>query len=341
MTISKGLNLQKFKFRGLHPGVSIGMASDRYAGWVGQVYSDGRYTKEIKPRTHKIGEKSFTEEVLPVESVEEYFEHFPILEIDYTYYRLLLDKNGKPTPNYYTLKEYQQYLKKDDQLILKVPQLICARRIRQGGKFVENETYLNPEIFTSQFYKPAVEILGPNLRGFIFEQEYQPKKERVEAEEMAKSLDTFFKAIPKDKRYHIELRTEAYLSEAVFAILEKHGVGLVYSHWTWLPSLSKQFSKTKGRVFNSGGDSIIRLMTPMRMNYEDSYAKAFPFDKMVDGMMNPEMIDDAIQIIMEGVRRRKRMVLIINNRAGGNGPIIAQEIAKRLQGVKLGAWGQA
>jgi hypothetical protein len=173
------------------------------------------------------------------------------------------------------------------------------------------------------------------LRGFIFEQEYQPKKERVEAEEMAKSLDAFFKAIPKDKRYHIELRTEAYLSEPVFEILEKHGVGLVYSHWTWLPPLSKQFSRTKGRFFNSGGDCIIRLMTSLRMSYEDSYAKAFPFDKMVEGMMNSNMIDDAIEIIMEGIKRRKRMNLIINNRAGGNAPMIGQQIAKKLQGVKL------
>lgn len=325
----------KFKFRGLHSNILIGTASDRYAGWTGQVYSEGRYPQGRTRRTHKVGEKSFVEEVLPVESVEEYFEHFPILEIDYTFYRLLLDKSGKPTPNYFTLKEYQQYLKKGDQLILKVPQLISARRIRQGGKFIENGAYLNPEIFTNQFYKPAVEILGPNLSGFIFEQEYQPKKERVEAEEMARSLDAFFKAVPKDKRYHIELRTEAYLSEPVFDILEKHGVGPVYSHWTWLPPLSKQFSKTKGRFFNSGGDCIIRLMTPLRTSYEDSYSKAFPFDKMVDGMMNPEMIDDTFQIIMEGVKRRKRMNLIINNRAGGNGPIIAQQIAKRLQEVKL------
>lgn len=311
------------------------MACDRYAGWVGQVYSEGRYTKEIKHRTHKIGEKSFTEKVLPVESVEEYFEHFPILEIDYTFYRLLLDKNGKPTPNYFTLKEYQQYLKKDDQLILKVPQLIFARRIRQGGKFIENEAYLNPQIFTNQFYQPAVEILGPHLRGFIFEQEYQPKKERVEVEEIAKFLDAFLKAIPKDKGYHIELRTEAYLADPVFDVLERHGVGLVYSHWTWLPPLLKQFSKTKGRFFNSGGDCLIRLMTPLRMSYEDSYAKAFPFDKMVDGMMNPEMIDDAIEIIKEGIRRSKRMNLIINNRSGGNAPMIAQEIAKRLRELKL------
>ncbi len=143
-------------------------------------------------------------------------------------------------------------------------------------------------------------------------------------------MDTFFEAIPKDKRYHVELRTEAYLSEPVFEILEKHGVGLLYSHWTWLPPLLKQLSKTKERLFNSGGDCIIRLMTPLRMSYEDSYAKAFSFNKMVDGMMNPEMIDDAIQTIMEGVRRRKRMNLIINNRAGGSAPMIARFIAKEL-----------
>jgi len=311
MPIEEKSDLKRYRFRELHPNIFIGMASDRYSGWIGQVYSEGRYEKEIKHRTHKIGEKSFTEEVLPVESVEEYFEHFPILEIDYTFYQALLDKNGKPTPNYLILKEYQQYLKNGDQLIFKVPQVIFARRLRRGGKFVENEAYLNSEIFTSQFYKPAVEILGPNLSGFIFEQEYQPQKEGVEPEEMAKSLDAFFKAVLKDKRYHIELRTEAYLSDPVFNVLEKHGVGLVYSHWTWLPPLSKQFSKTKGRFFNSGGDCIIRLMTPLRMSYEDSYAKAFPFDRMVDGMMSPEMIDDTIQILMEGVRRRKRMNLII------------------------------
>ena len=225
------------------------MASDRYAGWIGQVYSEGRYTKEIKPRTHRVGERSFTEEVLPIKSIEEYFEHFPILEIDYTFYRPLLDKSGKPTPNYFTLKQYRQYLKEEDQLILKAPQVIFARRIRRGGKFIDNEAYLNPEIFTHQSYNPAVEILGSHLSGFILEQEYQPKKERVEAEKMAESLDAFFEAVPKDKRYHVELRTEAYLSEPVFAVLEKHGVGLVYSHWTWLPPLSKQFSKNEGEVF--------------------------------------------------------------------------------------------
>jgi hypothetical protein len=86
MPIKEKSDLKRYRFRELHPNISIGMASDRYAGWIGQVYSGERYEKEIKRRTHKIGDKSFTEEVLPVESVEEYFEHFPVLEIDFTFY---------------------------------------------------------------------------------------------------------------------------------------------------------------------------------------------------------------------------------------------------------------
>jgi len=31
------------KFRDLPPKILTGMASDRYAGWIDQIYSDGRY----------------------------------------------------------------------------------------------------------------------------------------------------------------------------------------------------------------------------------------------------------------------------------------------------------
>jgi len=72
---------KSFLFRDLDSNILIGMASDLYAGWIGQIYSAGRYEKGITRRSHKVGDKTFTEETLPVESVAEYFEHFPILEI--------------------------------------------------------------------------------------------------------------------------------------------------------------------------------------------------------------------------------------------------------------------
>jgi len=328
-------DLDQFKFRGLHPEISIGTASDRYSGWVGQIYSENRYESRITRRTNSVGGKSFKEEVLPVDSLEEYFEHFSVLEIDYTFYRPLLEQDGSPSQNYHMLQKYRRYLREGDHLILKVPQLISAQKLRQRGDYVENEAYLNAEIFTERFYKPAIKLLGEQLIGLIFEQEYQRKKDRMPVAEMARSLDEFFEAIPKDDRYHIELRTENYLSTPVFEVLKKHGVGQVLSHWTWLPPLRKQFAKSGHTFFNSGRHCIVRLMTPIGMRYEEAYAKAHPFDKLVEGMLQHEMVEDTARLMRTGLDREVHMDIIINNRAGGNAPLIARQVAKRFQEMGL------
>jgi uncharacterized protein YecE (DUF72 family) len=333
-----GPNLRRstkdFMFRGLHQNILIGTASDRYAGWIGQIYSEGKYERVITRRSHKVGDKAFNEEILSIESVREYFEHFPLLEIDYTFYRPLLEQNGKPTQNFHVLKNYRQHMKEGDLVLVKVPQVITARKLRRAAGFVENDAYLNPEVFIKQFYQPATEILGPCLNGFVFEQEYHPKNDRFPPAKLAEDLDEFFTKTPKDTRYHIELRTEAYWSGPVFDVLKKYGVGLLLSHWTWLPPLRKQFAKINKNFFNSGKQVVIRLMTPLQMSYEESYVKAFPFDKMVDGMLDPEMIEDILSIINEAVGDGYRVNLIINNRAGGNAPLIAEMIASKLHREK-------
>ncbi|MBN2568922.1 MAG: DUF72 domain-containing protein [Deltaproteobacteria bacterium] len=321
-------SIEKFQFRNLHPKVLLGTASDRYAGWIGQIYTKERYEGRISRRTKPLGGKYFVEETLPVESVEEYFEHFPVLEIDYTFYSPLLDQDGKPTPNFHVLKTYPQHMKENDRVVLKVPQVISAQKMRHGGKYVQNEMYLNAEIFRKGFYEPAVEILHSNLNGMIFEQEYQRKNERVPVKQLADDLDNFFESIPRDTRYHIELRTEAYLSPPVFDVLEKHGVGQVISHWTWLPPLRKQTAKASERVFNSGRQRIVRLMTPIGMRYEDAYAKAYPFDKVVEGMLLPEMVKETSDLMHSAIRDSVEISVFINNRAGGNAPVIAQRVAE-------------
>jgi len=174
----------------------------------------------------------------------------------------------------------------------------------------------------------------PCLHGIIFEQEYHVKNDRVPISKFAQDLDEFFGKIPKDKRYHIELRTEAYWINPVFDVLKKHGVGLVFSHWTWLPPLRKQLAKAGMEFFSAGNQAIIRLITPLRMSYEESYAKAFPFNNMVPGMLDPEMIEDVAKIVNEAQKDRVQVSLIINNRAGGNAPTIAEKIVERLHTEK-------
>ncbi|NTV42433.1 MAG: DUF72 domain-containing protein [Syntrophobacteraceae bacterium] len=318
-----------FRFRGLHPSVFLGTASDRYAGWMGQIYTEERYRKGITSRSKTVGGSRFTEVVLPVESVAEYFEHFRVLEIDYTFYQFLLDPQGKPTQSAHALKSYRGRMEPEDRLLLKVPQAVCARRILGAGRHVENRDFLNPDVFVRRFYEPAVDLLGAHLKGFIFEQEYHRKQDRMEPAEVAEAFDAFFSRIPGDDRYHLELRTESYLAKPLFETLEKHGVGQVLSHWTWLPPLGRQFDRAGRRFFNAAQGNVLRLMTPLGTRYEDAYAKAHPFDRLVPGMLQPEMIEGTVEIMRAGIAQGLPIHVIVNNRAGGNAPLIARMIAER------------
>ena len=300
------VSLKTFHFRNIHPQVKMGTASDRYAGWLGQIYTEERYQGRIGQRTKVVGENTFVEEVLPIDSATEYFEHFPVLEIDFTFYRPLKDQNGKPTQNYQVLRAYQQHLRDGDALLLKVPKEVTARKLRRGNQYQENPAYLNAEVFIRQFYDPALELLGPGLAGFIIEQEYLTKQDRPPVAEMAAALDKFFQAIPRDSRYHLELRTDLYLREPVFGVLEKYGVGQVFSLWTWLPPLRKQLIKAGCRFFNAGKQCVIRLLTPSGMRYEDSYIQAYPFDRLVEGMVQPEMILETVDLMMQAVNQEVR-----------------------------------
>lgn len=318
-----------FRFRGIHPLVFMGTASDRYTGWIGQIYREERYRSSISSRSKTVGEARFTEVVLPVQSVGEYFEHFRVLEIDYTFYQFLLDPEGTPTQSARTLQSYRSRMEPGDTLLLKVPQAICARRLLIRGRHIENPDFLNPDAFVRRFYEPAVEVLGAALKGFIFEQEYHRKQDRMAPSEVAERFDTFFSQVPLDDRYHLELRTESYLSKPLFEVLEKRGIGQVLSHWTWLPSLMDQFEKGEKRFFNVIQGSVIRLMTPRGTRYEEAYAKAHPFDRLIPGMLQPGMVHDTVDIMAAATTRGLPIHVIVNNRAGGNAPLIARLIAER------------
>ncbi len=322
-------HIQMFDFRALHPRVWLGTASDRYTGWLGQIYTPEKYQGRITKRTKVVGKQTLTEEVLPIESVVEYFEHFRVLELDFTFYRPLLDDHGRPTQNYHALHRYAQFLKDDNILILKVPQAVFSQKIMNKGQFVENATYLNPEVFTLQFYQPAQELLGDRIRGFVFEQEYQRQGNRCPSEKFAEDIERFFCRIPPDSRYHIELRTESLFSPRLFDVMAAHGVGQVLSHWTWLPPLSVQFARSGQVLRNANRDCIIRLLTPRGVRYEDAYVRAHPFTRLVDGMLDTRMIEETVRLMAAVLDQGGSANVIVNNRAGGNAPLIAQRIAQR------------
>lgn len=101
------------------------------------------------------------------------------------------------------------------------------------------------------------------------------------------------------------------------------------SHWTWLPSLNQQLDASGRRFLNRSGACVIRLVTPRRMAYEKAYRQAFPYDRLIEGMTDPRMIEEAVAISREALGQDRDVFLIVNNRAGGNAPLIARALAER------------
>lgn len=329
--------IERFDFRQIHPHAVFGTASDRYAGWIGQIYSE-EFAVRVTSRSRKLGGRTFEERTVPVESVAEYFEHFGVLEIDYTYYRPLRDAEGGATSNYWLLLQYADHAPQEGRFYLKVPRTYFSRIFRRGSgknvEYVDNPEFLNVDAYVREFHEPAVEILGDRLAGVLFEQEYQRKGESPTPEENVAELDAFFGALPDDVQAHIEIRSEHLLQPPYFAWLEARGIGFVFSHWTWLPPIRKQWRLAGERFTAADGNVVARLLTPINVRYADAYELAHPFDRPVDALSTSEqaknMVMDVTALLYQAEKQSALLNVIVNNRAWGNAPILAQEIAKRI-----------
>lgn len=66
------------------------------------------------------------------------------------------------------------------------------------------------------------------------------------------------------------------------------------------------------------------------MRYDETYAKAYPFDKLVDDLFKPVMVEEAVKLVREFLAQDAVVYLIINNRVGGNAPMIGERVAERI-----------
>src|SRR5690606_381962 len=233
------------------------------------------------------------------------------------------EADGRPSPNLFVLQQYADHAPEDAVFYLKVPQTYFARTLRRsaGGRvsYEPNPSFLDADAYTAQFHEPAVEVLGERLGGFLFEQEYQRVSESPPPEENVAELDAFFRRVPSDVQAHIELRSEHLLVPAYFAWLESMGIGHVFSHWTWLPPIRKQWKLCGGRFTAADGTAVARLLTPLGVKYEQAYATAHPFDRPVpeiaDTAQARDMVLDAVALTYQAERQDALLNVIANNRA--------------------------
>lgn len=328
----------EYDFRSIHPHVRFGTASDRYAGWTGQIYPKGQYANQISTRSRTLGGRSFKERTLPVASVRDYFRHFGTLELDFPFYRPLLDSTGEPTHTFFVLEQYADHAPDEASFFLKAPQMFFARTLRRssGGdvRYEDNPDFLDATAYVEQFHEPVRSVLGDRLDGVIFQQEYQRVADAPTPAENVETLDTFFRALPNDVQPHLELRSDHFLTDVYFDWLDDRGLGFVFSHWTWLPAIRRQWALC-GERFTAADDQVVaRLLTPRDVKYADAYAAAHPFDapnpKLAETQQARDMVLDATALAFQAEAQNAQLNLIANNRAWGNAPALAQTIAHRI-----------
>lgn len=338
MTVAeRRAQVEEYRFHDLHPHLRLGTASDRYAGWIGQIYPDS-YADRVAVRARKLGGQTFEERTVPIDSVVEYFAHFGVLELDFTFYRPLLETDGEPSNNYFVLQQYAEAAPDEARFLLKAPQIYFARTLRRSRDrqvyYEDNPDFLNADAYARQFHEPALQMLGERLEGVLFEQEYQRVRESPPSEQNIAELDGFFAAIPGGVQPHLELRSEHLLVPPYFDWLADRGLGFVFSHWTWLPPIRTQWRLCGERFTAANGQAVTRLLTPRNVKYADAYAAAYPFDRAVPEIAGSrearDMVLDAAALTYQAEAQGVLLNVVLNNRAWGNAPALGQALAHRV-----------
>lgn len=326
--------VDQYDFRQVHPHVRFGTASDRYASWIGQIYPAERYANRISSRKRTLRGQTFEEQQVPIASVRDYFKHFGTLELDFTFYRPLLEEDDEPSSNYFVLSNYADHAPADASFFVKAPRKFFARQLRKGGDFHENPDFLDAEAYIETFHEPALDILGDRLSGVIFQQEYQRVADSPDPDANVEQLDAFFGTLPREVQPHLELRSEHLLTDSYFDWLADRGLGHVFSHWTWLPAIRKQWTMCGERFTAADGQVVSRLLTPRDMRYAEAYAKAYPFDEpkpeLSETKQAQDMVLDATALAYRAEAQTALLNVMANNRAWGNAPDLTQTIAHRI-----------
>ena len=326
----------RYDLRRISPHLRFGTASDRYAAWIDQVYPRDVWAGDVTTRRKPVGGQAYDERLLPVASAEDYFLHFGVLEIDFTYYRPLVDATGKPASTLFTLEHYADAAPAGARFLVKAPQTYLAptlrRRVDGRTAYVENPDYLNARGFTDQFLVPLQKKLGVKLAGVILEQPYVRARDAPAPETLVAELDRFVADVP-EAPYHLELRSAHQLTPVYAEWLAGRELGFCFSHWQWLPPLIDQWRVVRGRFTSATGEAVVRLMQPRDMSFDESFRLAHPFDRPAPGLADTEeahrMVEETTALAVRAAEAGVTLHVVSNNRAWGNAPDLARTLAHR------------
>jgi uncharacterized protein YecE (DUF72 family) len=286
--------------------IFIGGSSWKYPGWLGQIYTPGRY--QVRGR--------FSQKLFDATCLREYAETFPTVCGDFAFYQF-------PTADFWE-KLFAQ-VPEGFRFAFKAPeQITCnifprhARYGPQGG--TANPDFLNAEMMKEMFLRPLWRHRAKTAL-VIFEFGVFGKRSFENTAQFLDRLDPFLAALPAGFRYSVEVRNPEYLQPGYFECLRSHKVAHVYNAWSKMPELKEQITIPDSVTTDF---VVSRALLRAGRSYEEAVAKFAPYTEIKDP--NPET-RDALRVLIERSRQEQRMAfLFVNNRLEGNSPSTIIEI---------------
>ena len=294
----------------LSPLIRFGTSTWTYEGWHGQVYKK-QYAKS-----------KFSQECLGEYCQYQYQDEplFRTVGNDSTFYR-------PPTAN--QLRRYLNQIPEDFQMCFKVWEAITIPSFAQHDRYGVRVGRANPRFLDAKLFEELVLTpyrkakFEPHMGPFLFE--FQ--RHGMPADEFCTRLDKFFLQLPRDFRYAVEVRNPGLLGMSYLQVLSRHGVANVYTHWSYMPPLAEQHTRTQGFT---AAFTVLRLLTPLKMSYEAAKKRAEPYTKIVGEL--PDMRRDTVQIVRQAVRSEGRTAyVLVNNRSEGNAPLTVEALSELLR----------
>jgi uncharacterized protein YecE (DUF72 family) len=280
--------------------VLIGTSSWKYEGWLGQVYSAGRY----------LSHGNFSQKRFQNECLAEYAETFPVVCGDFSFYQF-------PSADYW--KRLFNSAPEGLRFALKVPEEITRKTFptheRYGARAgVGNESFLNAGMLNAMFLEP-LRPYEHRIPVLMFEFGAFSRVDYGHLREFVGDLDRFFGAIPRDFRYAVEVRNPHLLADEYFDCLRSHGVPHVFNAWTHMPELSAQIEMPRSFA---GDFTVCRALLRRGRPYAEAVKKFSPYERVLEP--NPGTREAVRALIGRARANRQPAYIFVNNRLEGNAP---------------------
>jgi len=279
------------------PAIRFGTSTWTYDGWFGDIY----HRRYRGPQ--------------PARRLEEYSRYplFRTVGIDSAFY---------DPPSEDELRSYAQALPDGFPCVSKVWDRIAAKRL--GQEALKNPDFLDAKLFKDNVLRPYEKVFRDHAGCFVFEFQAMRGKDLPDPLQWADQLDGFFKQLPRDYRYAVELRNSELMTGLHGEVLKRHRVAHVFNSWTEMPAIGEQLDSSWTW---SADFTVARALLKPGRRYADAVKQFQPYDRVQEPLA--ELRRDLVRLVSAAQQRRIEAFILANNRAEGNAPGTIRAVARQ------------